>query len=223
MNGLNWEFYEHLARAAAKNGWGETSRDIAAQTAKLNPQDVSKLLPYRRNMVLGFSKALDCEMLAQAPKSIVNMRVHERIASLVMIRFQLLKPHKAAVQRAFVYLSGCAGIKLASRTVDAIWIGAGDTSTDINRYSKRVLLYMALAPTMMDWLTKNLTDEELEAVLMTRLKGAMNIGRRASNLIPQCATMTPKDAFTFVERLMKKGVLQNGDSKDKNRGETQGL
>ena len=61
-----------------------------------------------------------------------------------------------AVRRALSYLAlprnAALGAKCLYRTVDAIWYAAGDTSTDYNFYTKRLLLAGVYASTLLFWL-----------------------------------------------------------------------
>src|SRR5205814_99691 len=52
------------------------------------------------------------------------------------------------------------GVKLLYRTVDAIWRGIGDTSTDFNFYTKRAILAGVYSTTLLRWFSDASADEK---------------------------------------------------------------
>jgi ubiquinone biosynthesis protein COQ9 len=94
------------------------------------------------------------------------MKVRERIATAVRVRLEQHAAHREAVRRA-VALQALPGnapraFKALYRTVDAMWRVAGDTATDWNFYSKRVLLAGVYSTTLLHWL-----DDESEGCAAT--------------------------------------------------------
>jgi ubiquinone biosynthesis protein COQ9 len=84
------------------------------------------------------------------------MKIRERIATAVRVRLEQQAPHREAVRRA-VALQALPGnapkaLKALYRTVDAMWHAAGDTATDWNFYSKRMLLAGVYSTTLLHWL-----------------------------------------------------------------------
>jgi ubiquinone biosynthesis protein COQ9 len=91
-----------------------------------------------------------------ARRDLAAMKVRERIAAAIRIRLTQQAPHREAVRRALSLeaLPRHAPAALAAlyRTVDAIWYAAGDTATDWNFYSKRLLLAGVYSSTLLIWL-----------------------------------------------------------------------
>ena len=109
------------------------------------------------DVVRFFSAQADREMLkALEGQGLGAMRVRERVATAVRLRLNVIAPHREAVRRSlsFLALPGNAPAALAClyRTVDAIWHGIGDRSTDYNFYSKRLLLSGVFSSTLIYWL-----------------------------------------------------------------------
>jgi ubiquinone biosynthesis protein COQ9 len=84
-----------------------------------------------------------------------------------------LEPHKAAVKRASGSPLGAAnGPTSLWQAADAIWSGLGDTSTDGNWYSKRLILSGVVGSTMVVWLGAD-DRESVEAFLDRRIENVM--------------------------------------------------
>lgn len=170
------------------DGW--TWRTMRAVTAHAGGEDadVATLFPEGpRDLVAWFSHWADRQTLASlAEAKHRRLRTKERIASGVRTRLRLLLPHREAVRRALSLLAMPRNLPLGARllydTVDALWYGAGDTSTDFNFYTKRGLLAAVYAATTLYWLddrsdnaaaTEEFLDRRLDEVLaIPRLRSA---------------------------------------------------
>lgn len=109
-----------------------------------------------------------------------TMKIRERIATAVRLRLEALTPHREAVRRAMAMQMlpfYCHhGIKSLYRTVDAIWYAIGDTSTDFNFYTKRLLLTGVYSATLLHWLDDNSPGHEHSwAFLNRRIEDVMKI------------------------------------------------
>jgi ubiquinone biosynthesis protein COQ9 len=82
--------------------------------------------------------------------------VRDRVKTAVLTRLELAAPYREAVRRALALEAlpqhAPRALKQLYRTVDAIWYAAGDTATDFNFYSKRMLLAGVYAATLLHWL-----------------------------------------------------------------------
>jgi len=85
-----------------------------------------------------------------------GLKIRDRIKLAVRTRIEQTVGGKESVRRgvAMLALPFNAGLalKLLYRTVDAIWYGAGDTSTDFNFYTKRATLAGVYSSTLLYWL-----------------------------------------------------------------------
>ena len=85
-----------------------------------------------------------------------SLKVRERIAWGVRMRLKVLEPHRDAASKAVRFLLSPARAKAALGllydTTHALWIAAGDTSTDYNFYTKRLLLGGVYLSTLLYWL-----------------------------------------------------------------------
>jgi ubiquinone biosynthesis protein COQ9 len=107
-----------------------------------------------------------------------SMKIRERIAATVKARIAALRPHKEAARRAAAFLSlpphAAIGAKLVYRTVDAMWRGIGDTSTDFNFYTKRGILAAVYSSTLLRWFSDTSSGEvATEQFLADRIENVM--------------------------------------------------
>jgi ubiquinone biosynthesis protein COQ9 len=159
---------ETLRRAADKAGLGREAQRLAF------PRGVMDLVAY-------YSQRMDDAMeVALASRDLSSLKVREKIALAVRLRIEALGVHKPAAQRALQFLTlppfAGEGIKNLYRTVDRIWRAAGDTSSDFNFYTKRVLLAGVYAATLAKWLEDESEGSQASwAFLARRIEDVMRI------------------------------------------------
>ncbi len=108
-------------------------------------------------MLEAFSADIDRRMLAALEaRDLKAMKHRQRVATAVRARLELLAPQREAVRRGLSFLAvprnAALGVRCLYRSVDAIWHAAGDTSTDYNFYTKRLLLAGVYSATLLFWL-----------------------------------------------------------------------
>jgi len=104
-----------------------------------------------------FHAEADRQMLeALAERDLGALKIRERIALAVRLRLAPWNAEREAVRRLLGFLAqpqeAPRAAKLLYRTVDAIWHGIGDRSTDYNFYTKRALLAGVISSTALYWL-----------------------------------------------------------------------
>ncbi len=111
---------------------------------------------------------------------LASMKIRQKVAAGVMARLEWSQPHREAIRRGLAMLANPLHAPLAARsvwqTVDTIWFAIGDTSTDMNYYSKRALLSAVYASTLLVWMDD--TSEDLHitrAFLDRRIENVMQI------------------------------------------------
>ena len=112
---------------------------------------------------------------------LASMRVRDRIATAVRLRLEQNAEHREAIRRALAFLAlpqnGPLALKCLYRTVDAMWYAAGDTSTDYNFYTKRMLLSGVYSSTLLFWLNDDSEGHaETWAFLSRRIDEVLKIG-----------------------------------------------
>lgn len=146
------------------DGWSEKSTRLAAQEAGIEPGLAAIAFPRGADDLLHFwSLRLDAELLKKLEQTdLKSMKVRDRVTFAVRTRIELLLEQKEAAYRALTYLAlphnGVLGAKLVYRTVDAVWHGIDDRSTDINFYTKRAILAAVYSSTLLFWLGDDSKD-----------------------------------------------------------------
>lgn len=179
MDDLQSKILDAALPAVAFDGWTLGTLEAAAKSVGLTPFDVKRAFPGGVVEAINlFAERANEQMLAALPADYATLKIRERIAVAVMTRLRQQLPHREAVRRSIaVYAmpwNAFEGMKQNYALVDAIWRAAGDTSTDYNFYTKRLILGKVYATTLSVWLddqTPNLA--ETEAFLRRRIENVM--------------------------------------------------
>ena len=132
--------------------------------------------------------------------SLTTMKIRERIATAVLVRLCQQTAYREAVRRAMAIYAmpwnKIAELKAIYATVDAMWREAGDTATDYNFYTKRLLLSKVYLTTLRVWLddtSPNLLTTE--AFLRRRIDDVMQIEKlkaKAKGALANLESLLPK-------------------------------
>jgi ubiquinone biosynthesis protein COQ9 len=142
----------------AFDGWSRHALRNAARRASLPVGEAIALFPRGpADLIAAFSRWTDLRMLEQLetmPEE--NAGLSQRIALALQLRFTVLAPWREAVRRGLSVLAlpqnTLLGLRLLYDTVDAVWYGVGDGSSDFSFYTKRATLAGIYAPAMLFWL-----------------------------------------------------------------------
>ncbi|WP_417836119.1 COQ9 family protein [Thalassospira tepidiphila] len=153
---------EALVEAALEHvlfdGWTKQALHAGAEDLDLAPGEVDRLLPNGiRQAIVTYVEMTDRKMIAALDeKGLENLKIRDRIATAVKTRLELVEGQKDTVRAALAFMTlpqnAALGLKLTHGTVDAMWVAAGDTSTDHNWYTKRMLLAGVYGSTLAYWL-----------------------------------------------------------------------
>ena len=165
------------------DGWTQSTLEHAAQSIGLTAFDVKRAFPGGVvDAVSLFSARADEQMLTTLATDydLSTMKIRERIATCVLMRLHAQLPHREAVRRAIGFYAmpwhAAAGMQALYATVDAMWKAAGDTSTDYNFYTKRLLLSGVYTSTVSIWLDDTSDNlAETESFLRRRIENVMQI------------------------------------------------
>ena len=151
--------------AVAFDGWSAQTLRSATEAAGFDAAMALRAFPNGAIDLLEFFMAeADRRMLEDlAATDLATLKIRERIATAVRRRLEGQAANKEAIRKALAVLALPinAGRALRSlyRTVDAIWYAAGDTATDFNFYSKRMLLAGVYSATLLHWLDDKSEDQ----------------------------------------------------------------
>lgn len=178
---------ERLLEASLKHvpfdGWSLRSLRAGADDLGLSHAVALNAFPGGGAELLeAFSRDMDQRMLAELEtRDLEALRLRDKVSLAVRTRLELLEPHQEAVRRGLGFLAlpfnAALATRLLYRTVDAIWHGVGDRSTDHNFYSKRLLLAGVYSATLLVWLNDHSERRaETWAFLERRLDNVLRIG-----------------------------------------------
>ena len=153
---------EALVEAALEHvpfdGWTKQALLAGAEDIDFAPGEVDRLLPNGIGQAITTYVELTDRKMVEAldAKGLDEMKIRERIATAVKTRLDLVEDQKDTVRAALAFLAlpqnAALGLKLTHGTVDKMWVAAGDTSTDHNWYTKRMLLAGVYGSTLAYWL-----------------------------------------------------------------------
>lgn len=174
----------------AFDGWHDGLLAAAAKRAGVGEDEAEAAFPDgTRGLALYLSTWADDEMRARlGHEKLEALRVRDRVARGVEIRLDILAPWKQAVSSGLCYLGTPPGGLLLPaqvwRTADIIWQAAGDTATDYNRYTKRILLSGVISATILFWLGDDSPQHEnTRAFLARRIDNVLKVGKTAGGAI----------------------------------------
>lgn len=165
---------------AAFDGWTQKAVDAAADQLGIDRAQARLAFPKEAAaMVDAYIQGVDTAMAAHfTPKRIAELKVRDRIRSLIWFRLETMAPAREAVRTGLSILAMPQNLPLAVRigwrSADLMWRIAGDTSTDYNHYTKRLILSGVYGSTLLAWLDDRSEDwSEASAFLDRRLAGVM--------------------------------------------------
>jgi ubiquinone biosynthesis protein COQ9 len=147
-----------LGENAVFDGWSEAAVDSAAKSEGVDPAQARLAVPKDQAgkielYIRGVDRALE-EWFT--PERLDGLKIREKIRAIVWKRLEIMEPAREAVRRALSILAMPqnvpAGLKAGWRAADVMWRIAGDTSTDYNHYTKRMMLGGVYGSTLLVWL-----------------------------------------------------------------------
>lgn len=168
----------------AFDGWTRKTLEQAALEAGYQKSMVVSVFPAGvKDALWHFSRMADEGMLETLQGLEVDtLKIRERIEEGVWARLMWLEPHREAERLAIAYwmrpLRKWEGAKLVWKSADALWDWAGDTASDYNRYTKRMILSAVLSATTLCWLNdESAGREDTRAFLRRRIDNALALGK----------------------------------------------
>ncbi len=136
-------------------GWTPAVLARAAHDAGIGKSEVKRALPRgAADLIDLYAGRCDDAMAAHMARlELGTMKVRHKITEAVRVRIDAMTPHKDAAYKALQAMGhpgrGLLGMRLTARTCDRIWRAIGDTSTDVNYYTKRATLSAVLGSTIL--------------------------------------------------------------------------
>lgn len=174
----------------AFDGWSQAAFRAAIAERGLSAPMAHMLCPRGAvDLALAWHERGDQEMLARlAATDLGALRMRDRIALAVRLRIEAAATDREAVRRGVTLFAlppyAADGARAIWGTADRIWTALGDSSDDINWYSKRSILAGVYSSTVLYWLgdqsadtqaTWDFLDRRIEDVMrFEKVKGAVN-------------------------------------------------
>lgn len=139
------------------DGWSETTLRLAAAEAGIDRAMVDAVCPRGAvDLAIAYHEAGDAAMVdALQAADLGEMRFRDRVAFAVRTRLDLVEDREL-VRRGMTLFAlpqhAADGTGALWRTADRIWTALGDTSRDINWYTKRATLSGVYGATLLYWL-----------------------------------------------------------------------
>jgi ubiquinone biosynthesis protein COQ9 len=133
-------------RLAPIHGWTHRTAGLAGKALGLSAGETGLLIPHGpADLAALLSRRHDERALAALSEvHASNLKIRERIRRAVEARLDAAASDEPALRRWSGYLSLPGNLPLAARlawdSADGLWRWAGDTATDENHYTKRLLL-----------------------------------------------------------------------------------
>ncbi len=135
------------------------------------------------DLALAFHAQGDAAMVAALKASDLSaLRYSDRVGHAIRTRLDLVENDKEAVRRGLTLFAlpihAADGARALWQTADAIWTALGDTSDDLNWYTKRATLSGVYSSTVLYWLGDQSMDHAATwAFLERRIDDVMRIER----------------------------------------------
>lgn len=175
----------------AFDGWTVKAFEQASRMLGIDQTAIDAAFPEGMTQVLDhLADWADRQALAvMDAASLDDMRVRDRITLAVRARLEALAPHKDAVRRSFALVPRPAyGGQIPNavwRSADRFWIKAGDTATDYNHYTKRLLLSGVIISTTLFWLNDRSVDQAPTWVFLDRrIDNVLTLGKQFGRFKP---------------------------------------
>lgn len=181
---------DHALDIAPLRGWNVILEPETIATMELNPILVSEAFPRGTVDLLRFFCADGDRRMEEAWTSSDAQQpsMTQRVTQLTRLRLSVDQRHREAVRRMLAYYvmpPHCSEAPLTlMASVDKIWNLAGDRATDINYYTKRLLLAGVLSATTLFWIDDSSPDgENTTRFLKHRIDEALSLGRLSSRAL----------------------------------------
>ncbi len=163
------------------DGWSSATFEAAITDSGLEPTVAKSVCPRGAvDLAILFHERGDQQMLVSlAQADLEGVKFRDRVAAAVRFRLEAVED-KEVVRRGTALFAlpiyAADGAKAIWGTADAIWNALGDTSEDVNWYTKRATLSGVYSATVLYWLGDTSDDyEDTWAFLDRRIENVMQI------------------------------------------------
>ncbi|MCA3512125.1 MAG: COQ9 family protein [Rhodobacter sp.] len=139
------------------DGWSDITLRAAIAASGVEPGLARALFPRGAvDLALAFHRRGDDAMVSRLRATdLAAMRYRDRVAAAIRFRLEAVTDKEVVRRGATLFAlptHAADGAKAVWGTADAIWDALGDTSRDVNWYTKRATLSAVYAATVLFWL-----------------------------------------------------------------------
>ncbi|MFD1911461.1 COQ9 family protein [Halodurantibacterium flavum] len=171
------------------DGWSEATLRAAATDTGVDQALARALFPRAGvDLAMAYHRRGDAILAARlAAEELGHLRIRDRIATAIRYRIEAIEDREAVRRGATLFAlpqHAADGARAVWGTADRIWTAMGDTSNDLNWYTKRTLLAGVYGSSVLFWLgddsaghqaTWNFVDRRIEDVMrFEKLKASVN-------------------------------------------------
>jgi ubiquinone biosynthesis protein COQ9 len=155
-NALRESLLDAVLTHVAFDGWSHAAMMAGAADAGIAPAMVRLICPRGAvDLASDYHRRGDAAMLADLARAdLAALRYRDRVA--LAVRLRLCAADRELVRRGAALFAlpqnGAVGARLVWGTADAIWTALGDTSDDVNWYTKRAILSGVYSSSVLYWL-----------------------------------------------------------------------
>lgn len=183
------------------DGWSTAARAAAARDSDIDSDIAALALPDIEAMLTAWTAGVN-EKMTQTMAASHNMKVRDRIRMALVTRLE--QGDREVTRRALNLLAqpqhAALSAQLLWQAADAMWRAAGDTATDFNHYTKRLILSGIYSATLLHW-TQDDSDDfaATRAFIDRRIDGVMRFEKAKAKLTGMMGRLP--DPARFLGRL----------------------
>lgn len=177
---------ELLVNATLKHvkfdGFCDESLHMGARDIGISIANANALFPNSKKDVIAYwFQMLDDESRSYGQNLDTNMRIRDKISTMVKHRITCLKPHKVCLKMVIGHSAMPANITTALHglydSAGTMWEAIGDTTppSDRNHYTKRLILATVLICSISFYLQDD--SNEIDAYIDNRINDALKLGK----------------------------------------------
>lgn len=179
-----------IARAAVFDGWSEAALEQAAALAGVDAAVARLAFPGgAADMIAAWIDSTDAKMTAAfSGGHLASLKIRDRIRTLLLFRLDAVAGQEEALRRALAIQAMpqnlAATLRTAWHSADLMWRLAGDTATDYNHYTKRMLLSGIYAGALAVFIDDQSEDKaETRAFIDRRIDDVMKFEKTKAQLL----------------------------------------
>ena len=161
---LKEQLLDAVLAHVAFDGWSEAAFRAAARDCEIDPVMARAVCPRGAvDLAIAYHARGDAEMERRLKEDDLPERFRDKVAAAVRFRIEAVSDKEAVRRGSTLFalpMHAADGAKLIWGTSDRIWTALGDTSEDVNWYTKRATLSGVYSATILYWLGDDSPDHQ---------------------------------------------------------------